>query len=208
MFMEFMKLGHSYTNLYLAQLFCCSASSQQCNTITFIHVIHKLFFISIMATVTSQEKNQRYLSASFQRSSKNWRMVIDCTDIEVATPGQMDLQMQTYSVYRSMRSFKLLLGIAPNSVITYCSDLYSGPVSDKAIVQKSGFEKIFTSGDMILAYKGFLIQSLMPAGVTVNIPPFLNPGQVNRDGSHSQKTYRETGSMLRWQMLNENISKS
>ncbi|CAB1324241.1 unnamed protein product [Coregonus sp. 'balchen'] len=87
-----------------------------------------------MKTVPSQEKNHMCLPASFQGSSRNCRMVIDCTDIKVATPCQMDLQKQTYSVYRSMHFFKLLLGVSPNAVITYC-----GSVSDKAIVQKSGF---------------------------------------------------------------------
>lgn len=33
-----------------------------------------------------------------------------------------------------------------------------------------------TAGDMILADKGFLIQDIVPHGVCVNIPPFLNNG--------------------------------
>ena len=31
----------------------------------------------------------------------------------------------------------------------------------------------FLAGDLILAYKGFLINDIVPVGVSVNIPPFL-----------------------------------
>ena len=53
----------------------------------------------------------------------NCRMVIDCTDIKVAVPGLMSDQKVTYSSYRGMNSFKVLIGVAPNAVITYVSKL-------------------------------------------------------------------------------------
>ena len=37
-----------------------------------------------------------------------------------------------------MHSFKVIVGVAPNGVITYVSKLYPGSVPDKAIVQQSG----------------------------------------------------------------------
>ncbi|XP_029550921.1 uncharacterized protein LOC115151088 isoform X1 [Salmo trutta] len=180
-FMALMKLCHSYANLHLAQLFRCSASTVSNVTITLIHVIHKLSFITIMKIVLSRKKNQTCLPASFQGSSRNCMMIMDCNDIEVATPS---LQKKTYC---SMHSFKLLLGVAPNAVITYCSDLYQGSLSYKAIVQKLGFEVISTSGDMMLAYKGLLFQSLMPAGVTVNILPFLKHRMFTESEIHPMK---------------------
>lgn len=65
-------------------------------------------------------------------------MILDCTDIKIAIPKQMDTQKETYSAYRGMHSFKVLIGVAPNAVITYCSKLYPGSVSDKEIVLDSG----------------------------------------------------------------------
>ncbi|KAF3834435.1 hypothetical protein F7725_025639, partial [Dissostichus mawsoni] len=67
---------------------------------------------------------------------QNCRMIVDCTDIKMAIPKQMDIQKETYSAYRGMHSFKLLLGVAPNAVITYCSKLYPGSTSDKEIATK------------------------------------------------------------------------
>jgi len=72
-----------------------------------------------------------------------------------------------------MHSFKVIVGVAPNGVITYVSNLYPGSISDKSIVQQSGFLNHLTAGDTVLVDKGFVIQDLVPNGVSVNIPPFF-----------------------------------
>jgi len=76
-----------------------------------------------------------------------------------------------------MNSFKVIVGVAPNAVITYVSKLYPGSISDKEIVKQSGLMNHMASGDLILADKGFLIQDIVPKGVSVNIPPFLQNGK-------------------------------
>ena len=85
----------------------------------------------------------------------------------------MSQQNATYSAYRGMNSFKVIVGVAPNAVITYVSKLYPGSIPDKAIVQQSGLLKYLTAGDMILPDKGFLIQDILPHGISVNTPPFF-----------------------------------
>jgi len=42
--------------------------------------------------------------------------------------------------------------------------------------QQSGLLNHLPAGDMVLPDKGFFIQDLVPNGVSVNIPPFLNNG--------------------------------
>ena len=42
------------------------------------------------------------------------------------------------------------------------------------IVQQSGLLNHFVPGDIIMADKGFLIQDILPNGVSLHIPPFLN----------------------------------
>lgn len=177
--MTLMKLRQDYTNLHLAWLFQCSSTLVSNVIFTFIDVLHEVLFKDLMTTVPSREKNALSLPSSFQMY-RHCRMIIDCTDVEIATPGSMDLQKQTYSTYRSMHSFKILLGVAPNATITYCSPLYPGSASDKAIVAKSGILETFKPGDLILADKGFLISDIVPEGVSVNIPPFLNHGRLTK----------------------------
>ena len=177
--MTLMKLRQNYTHLHLATLFRCSPTSVSNVILTFTYVLHKLWFKDMMSKVPSREKNLTSLPESF-KLYPNCRMVIDCTDVKIETPATMSLKKLTYSSYRGMHSFKVLIGVAPNAVITYCSTLFPGSVSDKAIVAQSGFLNIFEAGDMILADKGFLIRDILPPGVSVNIPPFLCHGKLTK----------------------------
>ena len=80
-----------------------------------------------------------------------------------------------------MHSFKVIVGAAPNGVITYVIKLYQGSISDKAIVQQSGLLNHLTAEDLVPADKRFLIQDLVPNGVSVNIPPFLSKGTFTKN---------------------------
>ncbi|CAH3142163.1 unnamed protein product, partial [Pocillopora meandrina] len=114
-FITLMKVRQNYTNLHLAQLFNCSVSTIANIVTTFIHVLHSILFIDLMASIPSRDKNKLQFGSC--------RVVIDCTDIEIATPGLMSQQNATYSNYRGMHSFKVIVGVAPNGVITYVSKL-------------------------------------------------------------------------------------
>ena len=78
----------------------------------------------------------------------------------------MSTQNATYSSYRRMHSFKVIVGVALNAVITYVGKLYPGSISDRAIVQESGLHNHLTSGDLVLADKGFLINDMVSRGVS------------------------------------------
>ena len=57
---------------------------------------------------------------------------------------------------------------------SHVSELYPGSTFDKKTVRDCGILKHVETGDLVLADKGFLIQDLLPNGVSVNIPPLLN----------------------------------
>ena len=92
-----------------------------------------------------------------------------------------------------MHSFKVLIGVAPNATITYVSNLFPGAVSDKSIVQQSGMLQHFRAGDLIIADKGFLINDIVPADVSVNIPPFLNKGKFTESEIKLTKSIERSG---------------
>jgi hypothetical protein len=71
-----------------------------------------------MTTIPSREKNKLNAPASFSKYG-TCRIVIDFTDIEVAIPSLMSQQNATYSSYRGMNSFKVIVDVAPNAVINY-----------------------------------------------------------------------------------------
>ena len=186
-FITLMKLRQNYTNLHLAQLFSCSVSTIANIVTTFTHVLHSIFFQDIMTSIPSRDKNKLCAPSSFSQFT-SCRIVIDCTDVEVAAPGLMSQQNATYSSYRGMNSFKVIVGVAPNAVITFVSRLYPGSISDKAIVQQSGLLNHLVAGDMILADKGFLIQDILPHDVSLNIPPFLNNGAFTESEAKATKS--------------------
>ncbi|KAH6939003.1 hypothetical protein HPB50_015591 [Hyalomma asiaticum] len=78
-----------------------------------------------------------------------------------------------------------------------------GSVSDKELVEKSGFLNLqFQPGDSVMADKGLKIQDLLSAkGVALNIPPFLQRQRLteeevksNRRNCKPQNTCRATHS--------------
>ena len=88
-----------------------------------------------------------------------------------------------------MNSFKVIVGVAATAVITYVSKLYPGSISDKEIVKQSGLMNHMASGDLILADKGFLIQDIVPKGLSVNIPPFSQNGKLTASEIRATKTF-------------------
>ena len=148
-----MKLRQNYTNLHIAQLFSHSVATISNVVTTFIHVLHNILFDDLMTTIPSREKNRLCSPSSFSMFT-SCRIVIDCTDIEIPAPSLMSQQNVTYSNYEGMNSFKVIVRVAPNAVITYVSKLYPGSISDKEIVKQSGLMNHMASGDLILADKG------------------------------------------------------
>lgn len=103
------------------------------------------------------------------------RITIDCTEIQCVVPHRsMTNQSATFSHYKQRNSFKGLIGVAPNSAITFVSELYPGSLSDKQIVIHSNFLQKMNPGDLILADKGFLLHDIVPQRVKSKYSTFLH----------------------------------
>jgi hypothetical protein len=175
-----MKLRLNAPHLDLAERFSVSQATVSNIFLTYIHAIHEILFEQLMSDIPSRSKNKMCLPNCFS-SFTECRLVLDCTEIfTVVSRKSMAVQKQTYSAYKHHHTFKGLVGVAPNGVVTYVSDLYAGATSDKKIVQDCGVLDKLQTGDLILADKGFLIQDILPPGVNLNIPPFLRTPQFTR----------------------------
>jgi hypothetical protein len=74
--------------------------------------------------------------------------------------------------------------MSPICHINFVSNLYSGSVSDKEIVNKSGFLQELQPGDKIMADKGFNIQDLLALHDTHLIaPPIMRKGNISAKAS-------------------------
>ncbi|KAM7313370.1 uncharacterized protein ISCGN_003236 [Ixodes scapularis] len=120
---------------------------------------------------------------AFREKYPTTRVILDATEIRCEVTSSFVTQSGTYSYYKSTNTFKGLVGISPNGLVTFVSELFMGSVSDKETVIQSGlFEMPFDKGDSVMADKGFKIADLLQKlGVALNIPPFLNRGKFSTE---------------------------
>ena len=110
----------------------------------------------------------------FSQRFPKTRVILDCTEILIEMPSSCRSQSVTFSSYKHHNTAKGLLGISPNGYPSFVSSLYAGRTSDKKITKDCGILTILEKGDQVMADRGFDIEGDLPAGVTLNIPPFLN----------------------------------
>ena len=112
------------------------------------------------------------------------RIVIDATEFFCEKPSSLVAQNLTWSEYKHHNTFKVLIGVAPNGLVTFISRVWGGHTSDRHIVQKDGDMLIprLESGDIILADKGFTVADLLPSDIGLNMPPFVSSSkQMTRE---------------------------
>nr|XP_042902788.1 uncharacterized protein LOC107444196 [Parasteatoda tepidariorum] len=171
-----MKLKLNPTHTDLGVRFQVSEGTITNVFLTWLYCLHEVLYNCLMAIVPTQVKNELCLPSCFM-NFRNCRMVIDCTDFCVQRPKKMSHQRLFYSSYKHRHTMKALIGVAPNGVITYTSEMYPGSTSDKELFKNCNVNNVFQPGDLVVADKGFLISDVVPDGVAVNIPPFLSASQ-------------------------------
>ena len=111
---------------------------------------------------------------AFKKKYSSTRVIIDCTEVRYEMPSSLQLNGELFSNYKNHTTLKGLIGISPGVAITFISQLYTGSVSDREIVKRSGFLGLpFDEHHSVMADKGFTIQDLLPLSVSLNLPPFL-----------------------------------
>ena len=125
------------------------------------------------------------------------RVILDCTEIFIEMPSSYRSQAATFSSYKHHNTAKGLVGIAPSGAVTFVFDLFTGRCSDKKIVQASGILDMLEKEDDVMADRGFEIEDILPAGVTLNIPPFLND-EPRLSVEDESKTRKIASSVYTW----------
>ena len=109
-----------------------------------------------------------------------------------------------YSNYKSRHTVKAVTAVAPNGALVFTSALYPGSTSDNTIVEKSHLLAHFVAGDLILADKGFTIFEKLPAGVSLNIPPFLR-GKSHFTKQEAELCFKIAKARIHVERANERI---
>ena len=173
LFLTLVRLRRGYSLDTMAHFFSVSASTVSVIFTTWIQLLYCHFNEYRDEMFPSRQHFQENLPRVF-KTFKNIRVTIDCTEFFVQIPRDFRRQGHLYSSYKHHHTYKSLIGVAPNGSIVYVSDLFEGSISDRSIVEKSGFLDYINPGDLVLANRGFTIEDLlMRRQAVLNIPPFL-----------------------------------
>ena len=117
---------------------------------------------------------QKTMPVCFQESfGKKVAIIIDCFEIFIERPSSLEARAATWSNYKHKNTVKILLGIAPQGLISFVSDTWGGRVSDKYLTDHCGLLKKLLPGDIVLADRGFDIsESVGMMQATLHIPAF------------------------------------
>ena len=154
----------------LADRFGISISLVSRICITWINLLY--FELKDIFPFPTQELVRKNMPEEFAEFAST-RIILDCTELFIQRPSAMLAQSETWSDYKHHNTWKLLVGVTPNGQVSFLSDLWGGRVSDKQITRESGVLALLDSSDNVMVDRGFDIRDILPAGVTLNMPPFL-----------------------------------
>ena len=99
--------------------------------------------------------------------------IIDCFELFIEKPSDLLAKSCTWSQYKHYNTAKYLISITPQGIISFISNGWGGRVSDKHIVEHSGYLNNLLPGDVVLADRGFdVADSVAMLGATLDIPAF------------------------------------
>ncbi|XP_070392782.1 uncharacterized protein [Dermacentor albipictus] len=119
------------------------------------------------------------------------RAVLDCTEIPLQRPKDMESQLLTYSWYKGTYTAKILVCETPGGHISYVSNAYGGRASDSFITKECRvLEKFLPSIDSVMVDKGFLIDKLcLEHHIKMVRPPFLKTKkQLSKDDAERNQS--------------------
>ncbi len=149
-FMVLCRLRRGFSIQHLSHLFGVASSSVSRTFTAWINFMYLKF--GQINLWPSKQLVQDTMPDVFKEKYPSTRVIIDCTEITCEMPGSLLLNGELFSSYKNHTTLKGLIGIAPSGAITFISQLYTGSISDREIVIRSGFlDQAFIDGDIIMA---------------------------------------------------------
>lgn len=181
LFLVLVKLRLGLFHQHLGHLFCISVSTV--SRIFNVWVDYMYLQLSELELWHSREAVDEAMPAAFKGKYASTRVILDATEIRCDVPTSFVTQSRLYSHYKSTHTFKGLVAITPNGLLSFCSEFFTGNTSDRECVLRSGFLDLpFNHGDAVMADKGFVIEDLLKEkNVKLNIPPFLRSNQFTAE---------------------------
>ena len=171
-FLTLIKLRRHTTNFELSRQFGLTESGVSNVFITMVNFMACQW--GEIEWWPSRQTVTEFAPRDFNAKYPSTRVIIDGTEIPIEKPKQPLAQQCTFSTYKNKNTVKVLVGCTPGGLISYVSEAYGGPTSDRQICERSPLVSMCEPGDSIMADKGFNVQDLFVGrDVRVNIPTFF-----------------------------------
>ena len=122
---------------------------------------------------------RKTMPTCFQEAfGKKVAIIIDCFEIFLDRPSNLQARASTWSNYKHHNTVKVLIGIAPQGVVSFVSNCWGGRVSDKFLTDNCGLLNKLLPGDVVLADRGFdIAESVGLKQASLHIPAFTRGKQ-------------------------------
>lgn len=179
LFMTLVKMKQGSANKDLAERFKVSDSHVSNIFITWVNIMYHVF--GQVDIWMSRKKVRKTMPPCFKSLYKDVRVVIDCTEIKLEKPSDLEAQAASYSKYKGCNTLKALVGISPSGVTTFVSELYEGNISDNEITMRSGLFDLLEKGDAVMSDRGWTCrETAAKRGIRLITPAFLqSDGTLN-----------------------------
>jgi len=168
--MTLMKLRLGLLNKDSSKRF--DISETLCSRIFFAWLRAASAVLSSMVFIPDEDSLIGSKPEKFRKMNK-LHSIIDCTEIFIETPKDLNLQSATWSDYKHHNTLKILIACSPNSSIIFVSKAYLGRISDKALTVDCGYLDKIPFNSMIMADKGFNIcNECEQRGLSLYVPPW------------------------------------
>ena len=185
--MVLIKLRLNVPNLDLAYRFEVSLSTVSRVFKAWMEVLDVR--LSPLISWPEREELWRTMPRCFQYTfGKATTIIIDCFEIYIDRPSNLLARAQTYSHYKSHKTVKVLIGIAPQGSVCFVSKAWGGRTSDKYLTEHREMLKNLRPGDLVMANRGFTIEenlSLYQAKLAI---PAFTKGKRQLDPVSVEKT--------------------
>jgi DDE superfamily endonuclease/Helix-turn-helix of DDE superfamily endonuclease len=105
---------------------------------------------------------------------KDVHVIVDATEVFSQRPSAVEAQKELFSQYKHRVTFKTLVGMDLNGVLTFTSRVYAGRTSDKKILAHCGLLEKVKPGCSVMADRGFDMKDVFESlGINLFIPSFL-----------------------------------